>query len=61
MKTALLLLAAYGLDRILGDPRWLPHPVVGMGKAIRAVERMLRLIRIRNSKSDAAVSTMINA
>ncbi|MEW9032588.1 MAG: adenosylcobinamide-phosphate synthase CbiB [Planifilum fimeticola] len=43
MKTALLLLAAYGLDRILGDPRWLPHPVVGMGKAIRAVERMLRL------------------
>lgn len=42
MKTALLLLAAYGLDRILGDPRWLPHPVVGMGKAISAVERALR-------------------
>lgn len=42
MKTALLLLAAYLLDRILGDPRWLPHPVVGMGKAIQAVETVLR-------------------
>lgn len=42
MKTALLLLAAYGLDRILGDPRWLPHPVVGMGKAIQALEKILR-------------------
>ncbi|WP_046213026.1 adenosylcobinamide-phosphate synthase CbiB [Paenibacillus wulumuqiensis] len=39
-------LAAYILDRIIGDPRWLPHPVIGMGKAIQAVERMIRSWRL---------------
>lgn len=34
--------AAYALDRLLGDPRWLPHPVIGMGKAIRALESAIR-------------------
>ncbi|MFD1179023.1 adenosylcobinamide-phosphate synthase CbiB [Paenibacillus puldeungensis] len=34
--------AAYALDRLLGDPRWLPHPVIGMGKAIRALEAAIR-------------------
>ena len=30
------------LDTLLGDPLWLPHPVVGMGKAITWAERRLR-------------------
>ncbi|OYD06181.1 adenosylcobinamide-phosphate synthase CbiB [Paludifilum halophilum] len=38
MVTAWILLAAYVLDRIIGDPRWLPHPVVGMGWLISRVE-----------------------
>ncbi|MFC3748452.1 adenosylcobinamide-phosphate synthase CbiB [Paenibacillus sp. GCM10012306] len=42
MITALILLAAYIIDRIVGDPRALPHPVVGMGKVIKAVERLIR-------------------
>jgi len=33
---------AYLLDLLLGDPRWLPHPVVLMGKAITAMEGCLR-------------------
>lgn len=37
-----VLPVAYALDRLLGDPRWLPHPVVGMGKAISRVEAALR-------------------
>lgn len=37
-----VLPAAYVLDRLLGDPRWLPHPVIGMGKAISAVEAAIR-------------------
>jgi adenosylcobinamide-phosphate synthase len=37
-----ILPAAYALDRLLGDPRWLPHPVVGMGKAITAIEAAIR-------------------
>ena len=42
MTFALVLLAAYVIDRIVGDPRSLPHPVIGMGKAITAVERVIR-------------------
>lgn len=32
---------AFALDAVLGDPRWLPHPVVGMGKLIAFAERPL--------------------
>lgn len=37
-----VLPVAYALDRLLGDPRWLPHPVIGMGKAIAAIEAAIR-------------------
>ncbi len=37
-----MLPVAYALDRLLGDPRWLPHPVIGMGKAIQRVEAGIR-------------------
>lgn len=37
-----VLPVAYLLDRLLGDPRWLPHPVIGLGKAISAVEAAVR-------------------
>lgn len=32
---------AFLLDRLLGDPRWLPHPVVGLGRAISTLERCI--------------------
>lgn len=35
------LLAAWLLDRWLGDPLWLPHPVVAFGKAIAWCEHRL--------------------
>jgi adenosylcobinamide-phosphate synthase len=38
---AALLIAAFLLDLAVGDPRWLPHPVVLMGKAISLGERRL--------------------
>ena len=34
-----LVATAMLLDLALGDPPWLPHPVVGMGKAIARLER----------------------
>lgn len=34
--------AGLALDLALGDPRWLPHPVVGMGRAIVWLEPRLR-------------------
>ncbi len=33
---------AFALDAVLGDPRWLPHPVVAMGRAISWAEPRLR-------------------
>lgn len=50
MTVAILLLAAYVLDRLIGDPRSLPHPVVLMGKAISALERAIRRF-VRNPRS----------
>jgi len=38
--------AAFALDAFVGDPRWLPHPVRWMGRAIEAAEpRFRRLIK----------------
>lgn len=33
---------AFALDAVLGDPRWLPHPVVAMGRVISWAEPRLR-------------------
>jgi adenosylcobinamide-phosphate synthase len=45
MSHLLILLAAIGLDRVVGDPPWLwqrlPHPVVVFGKAIDLFEKPL--------------------
>lgn len=35
------LIAGWLLDLMIGDPSWLPHPVVGMGKSIAFMERRL--------------------
>ena len=41
MIKALSLLIGWILDLVLGDPSWLPHPVVGFGKMIAWGERHL--------------------
>lgn len=33
---------AFLLDLLFGDPRWMPHPVRGMGRLVEAEERTLR-------------------
>ena len=47
------LLAAWGLDRWLGDPLWMPHPVVAFGKAIAWGEHGLNKGRFRFWKGAA--------
>jgi adenosylcobinamide-phosphate synthase len=39
--SAALLLGAFLLDLAVGDPRWLPHPVVMMGKVTSFGERLM--------------------
>lgn len=38
----MILLLAFFLDLLIGDPRWLPHPVRIIGKAIKVAEDLLR-------------------
>lgn len=47
------LLAAWALDRWLGDPLWVPHPVVAFGRAIAWGERHLNKGKFRFWKGAA--------
>ena len=38
----LIIAAAWGLDALLGDPEFLPHPVRAIGRLIAALERLMR-------------------
>lgn len=40
--TALALLLGFILDRIFGDPRSIPHPIIAIGKLIAALEKLVR-------------------
>ena len=42
MMTVWAVLGGFVLDALLGDPAWLPHPVVYMGRAISRLEKFLR-------------------
>jgi adenosylcobinamide-phosphate synthase len=42
MKLEYQVIAAFGLDLLLGDPRWLPHPVRLIGRFALALESPLR-------------------
>ena len=42
MKTAMILLAAFGLDAVFGDPHYSWHPAVLIGKLIALLERQFR-------------------
>ena len=49
-RTALEVLAAVGLDLLLGDPQWFPHPVRLIGRYAKDLARELRP-RIINQKT----------
>ena len=49
MPDALVIGMALLVDLLIGDPRWLPHPVVMIGKLISQLEFFLRK-NIRNEK-----------
>lgn len=46
----MMVIAAIVIDWIVGDPRWIPHPVMIIGKLIKSLEGLLYLSsRIRGS------------
>lgn len=44
VNDAIILLVAVILDWVLGDPRWLPHPIRWMGLSIEALEPRFRMM-----------------
>ena len=38
MLTGVAVAGGFVLDAVFGDPAWLPHPVVWMGRCISALE-----------------------
>lgn len=49
---------SYILDLILGDPRWLPHPVKGMGWLAKKIELPLRRV-VKSERIAGLVFTVI--
>jgi adenosylcobinamide-phosphate synthase len=58
-SSTVLLIGAFALDLAVGDPRWLPHPVVLMGKAIISGERLLRTGKPRRDFAAGAVLSLV--
>ncbi|MGI8314636.1 adenosylcobinamide-phosphate synthase CbiB [Halobacillus mangrovi] len=50
MSHLIAITLAYGLDRLFGDPKGMPHPVIGMGKLISFFEKFWNQGRGRKIK-----------
>ena len=48
------LLLGFLLDLLLGDPRWLPHPIRAIGALIAGLEKLLRKIFPKNQGGELA-------
>ena len=55
------LLIGWFLDLLLGDPAWLPHPVVGFGKVIAFGEHHLNRNKYRKAKGAIMAIVLIAA
>ncbi|KHF40755.1 cobalamin biosynthesis protein CobD [Halalkalibacter okhensis] len=59
MILCIILVAAIFVDLFMGDPRWLPHPVVQMGKLISFCETRLNQGKNRVSKGVFLASVVV--
>ena len=61
MDIVLAALCGFLMDLALGDPAWMPHPVVGMGKCIAALERGLRHAFPKTPRGELAAGAVLAA
>ena len=59
MYSSITLIVGWLADKLLGDPTWLPHPIVLFGKAIAAGERWLNKGGHRRAKGGVLTLTLI--
>lgn len=61
MTVVYAALCGFVIDLLLGDPAWMPHPVVFMGRCISALEKSLRSIFPKTPKGELAGGVILAA
>ena len=61
MEIVYAALGGFALDLLLGDPAWIPHPVVWMGRCIAWLEERLRAAFPKTPKGERAAGTVLAA
>ena len=61
MTVVYAALCGFVIDLLLGDPAWMPHPVVCMGRCISALEKLLRRIFPKTPKGELAGGVILAA
>lgn len=61
MTVVYAALCGFVIDLLLGDPAWMPHPVVLMGRCISALEKSLRRIFPKTPKGELAGGVILAA
>ena len=61
MLIFLAVLGGFLLDALFGDPAWLPHPVVLMGRCISALEKHLRTALPKTPRGELAGGAAVAA
>jgi len=61
MEIIAAAVCGFVLDLLLGDPAWLPHPVVGMGRCITFLERILRHVFPETPRGELAAGAVMAA
>lgn len=59
MEIVLIIGAAFVLDLVLGDPRWLPHPICLIGNLISAGEKLLRSVFPKTASGERWAGTVL--
>ena len=55
------VLGGFALDAVFGDPAWLPHPVVVMGRCIAALEKRLRAALTKTPRGELLGGAIVAA
>lgn len=61
MTVVYAALCGFVIDLLLGDPAWMPHPVVFMGRCISVLEKSLRRIFPKTPKGELAGGVILAA
>lgn len=61
MTVAAAALCGFVIDLLLGDPAWMPHPVVFMGRCISALEKLLRRAFPKTAQGELAGGVILAA